>query len=1265
VTPDKVLTFEAGSTQTVSGVLDLDGQAVGTEIVLKSDTPGTRFNLEVVAPTTVDHISVSDSEVVGGSGNNIFARWSIGADPSYNNDNGEYGPLSPPNWIFGVTLSGHVRRAGSYTHDVVLVVNGAIVDTTVTSGWQQTFSFSNVSFSDGDRILLFLDDTVYNFKANAIGIVQDYMADIAGVTMENSHMMIGDADSNIGTSFTNADLAAGYYNDSDVMYSLSGGDIIFEEDSVLQVPVGMTYSPGSDITVGGDLEILGAFEPGTHTVTFNDSDTDNIVLMSGSEFYDLVFNNAAGEWQFTDDVVVNKDMLMTAGSLKTWRDVVVKGDVIGDGSIYQGAGEFRVEGTGDFGGDADWTFYDLTFGDGSSSEATAKTGDNMVTALNRLTIAAGHELLAGDDLWNLTWSAGYLNNIEKVASGTYHTLALTDLGTVYAWGSGWNGRLGIGTETESWTPVQVHTGAQGDPSGFLQDIVQVEAGPNQSFAIASDGTAYAWGGNYEGVLGDGTTTERLTPIRIHAGTQPSSSGFLENVVFIYAGFYNSAAVISDGSAYTWGNNQFGQLGDGTTTNSHTPVRVIAGDQSTPSGFIENAVEIGMADAASLVLISDGTVFAWGTNWTGQFGNGGFSWAPQLSPVQTHTGAQGDPSGFLQNIDHLAVSDAGHVLALTETGTVYAWGFNRDGQVGDNSQFTRSLPVRVVTGEQGAPSGYLENIVQVSAGTLFSTARASDGTIYTWGDNQSGELGDGTNVLKPYPVRAHDGMQDTASGFLEDIVYINAGSGTPVAVTSSGTTYSWGSNYTGDLGDNSEVYRNTPVRVLAGESTANDGAPAHIPFVVDGTFTYETSRFRYSGYYDSNTTIVTSTTYYDLEFDNAAETYLINGPVTVMNDLDLISGTVQQEGDLSIGNDYTQAGGTFIAPDPLSDSFSVGGSFAIPDTAGAFDRYTGAGTGADPYVVRDVYDLQAMKGYLSSDFIVASNIDASSTSGWNAGGGFDPVGDNINPFTGTFDGKGYTVLDLFIDIPLVSYVGLFGYTDPGTVLANVNLDNADVTGRYYVGSLVGVNEGDISWSSSTNVTVVGRSVAGGLVGRHEAGSITDSNTSGDVSAIYYIGGFVGRNFAYIADCFSHANGSSSVNNEIGSFVGYNAGTITYRGCIRSELARWVRGKKRSRGDNNHLLCHGNRDQQVGRKRRWFLFRWFRRRKLRCYFELLCAWRRFGGRLSRWRICRKKQWRHYNQRIFYRISRRRSRALGTFCRRTYRRKHRYSYIELLGH
>ena len=151
------------------------------------------------------------------------------------------------------------------------------------------------------------------------------------------------------------------------------------------------------------------------------------------------------------------------------------------------------------------------------------------------------------------------------------------------------------------------------------------------------------------------------------------------------------------------------------------------------------------------------------------------------------------------------------------------------------------------------------------------------------------------------------------------------------------------------------------------------------------------------------------------------TFTQNEALTLSGNYGQAGGTYNQNANLSIGGNFSQSGGTFVSRH--HQDFYSGNSFSL--TGGTFSRFTGLGTGENPYLIYDVYGLEGMGGFLSSTFGLGHNIDASTTSNWNSGAGFTPIGNNSIPFTGTFNGKSHTISNLFIDLPLTNSVGLFG------------------------------------------------------------------------------------------------------------------------------------------------------------------------------------------------------------------------------------------------
>jgi alpha-tubulin suppressor-like RCC1 family protein/subtilisin family serine protease len=304
-------------------------------------------------------------------------------------------------------------------------------------------------------------------------------------------------------------------------------------------------------------------------------------------------------------------------------------------------------------------------------------------------------------------------------------------------------------------------------------LVAVSAGGDASFAIRADGYGLAWGANFSGQLGDGSRTQHPLPVRI---------GEFNPISFIDAGYSHTLALKPDGTLWAWGNNSGGALGDGTSVNRPTPTQV---------NGLAGVVHAAAGSVHSLAVKSDGTVWAWGVNGNGQLGDG--TTTNRSTPVQV-------PG--LTNVK-LVAAGLNHSLALKRDGTVWAWGNNDDGQLGDGTQTQRLAPVQV--------SG-LSNIVAIDAAGdnvyaergSFSVALRSDGTVWAWGNNASGQLSDGTLVDRSTPVQIPGllGVKDVAAGWAHVI-----------ALKTDGTVWAWGKNRLGQLGDGTNFDHSTPAPVI--------------------------------------------------------------------------------------------------------------------------------------------------------------------------------------------------------------------------------------------------------------------------------------------------------------------------------------------------------------------------------------------------------------------------------------------------------------------
>ena len=330
----------------------------------------------------------------------------------------------------------------------------------------------------------------------------------------------------------------------------------------------------------------------------------------------------------------------------------------------------------------------------------------------------------------------------QISAGNFFSLGIASNGTTYAWGDNQYGQLGNGSTVNSSIPVAVQA-----PPGVT--FTQISAGDYHALALGSDGNVYAWGSNQYGQLGNGSTVNSLIPVSI--------SG-LSGVTFtqISSGNYFSLAVASNGNAYAWGNNSYGRLGNGTTTNSSVPVLVQA-----PSTVTFTRISAGTSFATALG--SDGNAYAWGRNQYGELGIG--TTTDSWTPIQVLVPAG---VGFTD-----ISSNTYFTVALGSDGNSYAWGLGTTGELGNGTNTSSSTPVKVQT-----PTGV--SLTQVSSGVNFALAIGSDGNAYGWGQNTLGEVGDGTTTNRAAPV-----VVDTAM----TVTQVLFGSVAGTSLAQSGNTWS--------------------------------------------------------------------------------------------------------------------------------------------------------------------------------------------------------------------------------------------------------------------------------------------------------------------------------------------------------------------------------------------------------------------------------------------------------------------------------------------
>ena len=345
-----------------------------------------------------------------------------------------------------------------------------------------------------------------------------------------------------------------------------------------------------------------------------------------------------------------------------------------------------------------------------------------------------------------------------LAGGYEHSLAVRTDGTLWAWGSNAYGQLGDGTGESRDYPAQVEG---------LEHVAAVAAGSRSSFALLEDGTLWAWGDNSRGQLGDGTTTRRDTPVQI-----------LEDVAAVSAGSDHTLALKSDGTLWAWGDNSFGQLGDGTTTRRTAPVQILSGVTAISAGAVHSAA-----------VKSDGTLWLWGEKSAiGASGSSGSvdDWFDQINHPEQPTPIQ-KASGVA------AVSAGGfHVAYLTTSGSLYTLGENVYGELGDGTQTDRKTGVRVMDG-----------VAEVSAGTHYTLARKEDGTLWSWG------YIDRTIAATLSPKQIGQDFDEIAASSCAASGEVKRHS----LAISGEVLYTWGHNDSGQLGDRFHMETTSPASIM--------------------------------------------------------------------------------------------------------------------------------------------------------------------------------------------------------------------------------------------------------------------------------------------------------------------------------------------------------------------------------------------------------------------------------------------------------------------
>jgi alpha-tubulin suppressor-like RCC1 family protein len=409
-----------------------------------------------------------------------------------------------------------------------------------------------------------------------------------------------------------------------------------------------------------------------------------------------------------------------------------------------------------------------------------------VVALIPLAVVIGYEA-----------DAAVATDWQSAVAGNGVTCAVRVGGTLWCWGYNVEGQVGDGTTTNRSMPVRVGSATNWD---------SVSTGGSSECALRADDTLWCWGHNGQGQLGNGTTTNRSSPTQVGTATDWQA---------IVAGDdSHNCGIRGGGSLWCWGSNEFGKLGDGTTTNRSSPAQVGADTDW-------QVVEVGYSHTCG--IRAGGTLWCWGYNLHGQLGNGTSANTPNPSPVQVGS-----------DTDWAAIEVGwGHTCGLRAGGTLWCWGYNLYGQLGNGTStgiFTPNpSPIQVGTDTDWQ---------SVETGGDYTCGIRAGGTLWCWGTNEYGQLGNGTSsgsTPNPSPIQV---------GTDTDWQGVEGGNRHTCGVRTDATAWCWGSNQYGALGDGTNTDRDTPTEVqLPDDNTAptitsaspTDGATYGIGQVVNASF----------------------------------------------------------------------------------------------------------------------------------------------------------------------------------------------------------------------------------------------------------------------------------------------------------------------------------------------------------------------------------------------------------------------------------------------
>jgi len=332
---------------------------------------------------------------------------------------------------------------------------------------------------------------------------------------------------------------------------------------------------------------------------------------------------------------------------------------------------------------------------------------------------------------------------QTISASSDASFAIRETGELMSWGGNFFGQLGDGTTTDRYSPLQI-----------MEDVIAVSAGDFHALAIKSDNSLWAWGDNRSGQLGDGTNTDRLTPVKI-----------MEDVVAVSAGGSFTMAIRTDGSLWAWGWNYGGALGDGTRTSSFYPIKIM-----------EDVIAVSAGSIHATAIRADGSLWAWGIDESGRLGDGAPSRQEDGSLVVRHT-----PVKIMEDVVAVSAGQA-KTMAIRTDGSLWAWGTNIFGIISCDTVRSLYFPVKI-----------MEDVAYVSAGSVQTMIIKNDGSLWGLSPNISSWEDNITTIDRQVPVKVTDSVIVVSTGGSHFAPQHT------LAIRADGNLWSWGLNEVGQLG----------------------------------------------------------------------------------------------------------------------------------------------------------------------------------------------------------------------------------------------------------------------------------------------------------------------------------------------------------------------------------------------------------------------------------------------------------------------------------